>query len=335
MRKHVCILGVLVVVLAFSGCQGKKRQAELEADFQAAKAIYEKLDASADEKKAAYQTFLEKWSKDQTYAPQVKKWEEQLNPPAGMVLIPAGSFQMGCMPADGECDKDERPRREINLDAFYLDVHEVTVAEYRQCVEAGKCEPIKVSEDKEEAEWYNWNSKEREDHPINAVDWNNANAYCAWRDKRLPTEVEFEKALRGGLEMKKYPWGYSPKPPARFGNYADETAKSIFKEWDWEILGYNDGFAGTAPVCSMTKNAFGLCDISGNVWEWCADWYQEDWYTQMPDHNPLNETPAQHRSIRGGGWDYALWNLRSSNRVFGFPHGVYIIGGFRCARSAE
>lgn len=335
MRKHIFLIGMLLVVLVFSGCQSKKRQAKLEADFQAVKAVYEQPEATAEDKAAAYQTFLDTWPKDQTYTPQVKEWLEQNTPPEGMVLIPAGNFKIGCVPGDGECDADERPAKDIFLDAFYLDLHEVTVAEYRACVDTGNCKAIELPKDEKEAAWYNWGAKDREDHPINGVSWNDASAYCGWRQKRLPTEAEFEKVLRGGKDRKKYPWGNAGDPPAKFGNYADTSAKREFKDWDWEILNYDDGFVSTAPVCSFAKNPYGLCDISGNVWEWCADWYDENWYGAMPEQNPFNETAAQYRVLRGGAWDYAVWNLRASNRVSGPPHGVYLVGGFRCARNTK
>ncbi len=248
-----------------------------------------------------------------------------------MVKIPAGWFKMGCSPGDSQCDNDEKPRKRVYVDAFYMDVHETTVAEYRQCVSAGSCKAAKVSSDKKRGPYYNWDKSGRDDHPINGVSWNDANSYCQWKGKRLPTEAEFERALRGGFEGRKYPWGNSSTPPSQYGNYADESAKRRFSDWTI-IKGYDDGYAGTAPVCRFSQNEHGLCDISGNVWEWCEDWYDKDFYNRMPARNPINRTKASNRVLRGGGWLAYPRYLRSSGRYWGNPADRNIYGGFRCSR---
>jgi formylglycine-generating enzyme required for sulfatase activity len=182
-----------------------------------------------------------------------------------MVRLPGGTFMMGCVDGDSQCGNDEKPAHRVNLDSFYLDVHEVTVAEYAQCVNAGVCKPALIA-DNEYDEFYNWNKPGRKNHPVNGVDWNDAHTYCQWRGKRLPTEAEFEYALRGGSQGYIYPWGNNNTPPRGYGNYPDESAHRSFSDWSY-FAGYDDGYVGTAPVCSFTRNPYGLCDISGNVWE--------------------------------------------------------------------
>lgn len=255
--------------------------------------------------------------------------------PPGMVLIPAGWFWMGCPPEDKHCQDDERPRRRIFLDAFFMDIHEVTVGEYRECVKANKCKAAMESNHPKWGEFYNWGKSSRNDHPINSMDWDDARDYCAWRGKRLPTEAEYEKALRGGKEGKKFPWDDSAMPPFRYGNYADESAMKKLPEWSWALVGYNDSYVGTSPVCAMSRNPYGLCDISGNVWEWCADAYEKDWYARMPERNPRNDTPSQSRVRRGGSWNAYPIELRAANRDAWQSTVRYGGIGFRCVQNVK
>jgi formylglycine-generating enzyme required for sulfatase activity len=248
-----------------------------------------------------------------------------------MVKIPAGWFNMGCSPQDSKCDNDEKPSKRVYVDAFYMDVHETTVAQYRQCVSAGSCKAAIASSDKNWGAYYNWDKSGRGDHPVNGVSWSDANSYCQWKGKRLPTEAEFERALRGGFEGRKYPWGNSSTPPSPDGNYADESAKRRFSDLT-TIKGYDDGYVGTAPVCRFGRNEYGLCDISGNVWEWCEDWYDKDYYSRMADKNPINHTKASNRVLRGGSWLDDPQSLRASNRDGINPTGGGNYFGFRCSR---
>src|SRR5262249_6080436 len=119
----------------------------------------------------------------------------------------------------------------------------------------------------------------RDDHPVVHVCWKDAVAYADWAGKRLPTEAEWEFAARGGLDRKRYVWGDELKPDGKWmaniwqGNFPNENTAE-------------DGFRGTAPVGSFPSNGFGLVDMSGNVWEWCQDWYRPDYYAHSPRHNP-------------------------------------------------
>ncbi|MDP8222749.1 MAG: SUMF1/EgtB/PvdO family nonheme iron enzyme [Candidatus Lernaella stagnicola] len=265
----------------------------------------------------------------------------ETSPSAGMVSIPAGAFDQGCVPAQATtCPDNAGPRRRVELDAFFLDVHEVTVAAYKECVDAGACrapankKPAGIDEKWARYDFaYTWDRWFRNNHPINGVTWDDAAGYCRWRGKRLPTEAEFEKALRGGSPDNIFPWGDDAAPSPGFGNYADDTAHKKFHFWR-VFQGYDDGYVGTSPVCSFEKNAYGLCDIAGNLWEWCADAYEADWYARMPAKNPLNEANVGLRVVRGGGFRGTPSSATASHRV-GLPRNEYVSSrGFRCAKNA-
>ncbi|MCL4234699.1 MAG: formylglycine-generating enzyme family protein [Deltaproteobacteria bacterium] len=250
-----------------------------------------------------------------------------------VVPIPAGTFRMGCSEGDAQCDAHERPAHDVTLSAFEMDLHEVTVAAYRECVRAGVCAIPSINAEKEAERYYNWGKDDRDAHPVNGVSWYEAEAYCRWKGKRLPTEAEFEYALRAGRATK-WPWGEADAPPAGFGNYADAAAKEVFTAW--EIYeGYTDGHVGTAPVCSFPKNAFGLCDVSGNIYEWTADWYDADAYSKSTAEDPRGAISGGERVIRGGSWDAYRTGQRSSYRFRTTPVARSNSYGFRCARSAS
>ena len=262
--------------------------------------------------------------------PPVVEQTPQPQAAGDMVLLPGGTFIMGCVDGDSQCANDEKPAHRVNLNSFYMDVHDVTVAEYTQCVSAGVCKAARASTD-QWAEFYNLNNAYRENHPINGVDWNDANTYCGWRQKRLPTEAEFEYALRGGSQGYIYPWGNNSTPPQGFGNYADESFHRRFANYGY-FAGYDDGYVGTSPVCSFTRNAYGLCDISGNVWEWTADWYDSNYYQSSPSNNPRGPSSGSSRVLRGGGWFSGPRDTRASIRFDFRPGLTNFLIGFRCSR---
>ena len=248
---------------------------------------------------------------------------------AGMVLIPGGSFMMGCVPGDSECSDDEKPRHRVTVGSFYMDTHEVKVSEYKACVQAGRCkEPAtKSSSDQKYTPYYNWGKSGRENYPVNGVSWNDANSYCSWKGGRLPTEAEWEYTARGGLEGKIYPWGDTFK--CSQANADDET------KLDSNTVPGGagcDGYEGTSPVGRFPVNGYGLFDMSGNVWEWCSDWYGKDYYSSSPANNPAGPGSGEYRVLRGGSWDFNTWLLRASGRYLNTPAGRLSSNGFRCVR---
>jgi len=222
-----------------------------------------------------------------------------------MVAIPAGDFFMGCNEAvDQQCNNDEKPGRQVYLDAFSIDKYGVTVADYRQCVEAGGCSLDGLTQ------YYscNWNERGRVNHPITCVDWNQARQYCQWAGKRLPTEAEWEKAARGP-EGLVYPWG---------------------NQWDRSKA--NVGGVGTVPVGSYPPGkSYAVYDMAGNVWEWMADWYDGNYYKWAPSRNPKGPDSGQSRVLRGGSWLDAPRLARTATRNWDAPGHRFAIG-FRCAQ---
>ncbi len=237
---------------------------------------------------------------------------------AEMVLIPAGDFFMGAVD-DSNTHYDEIPGHRVYLDDFWIDRYEVTNRRYKQFVdETGHRAPYV------NAEWaqpYNWKDNTyppgKADFPVVLVSWEDAAAYAAWAGKRLPTEAEWEKAARGGLVKKKYPWGGQiTKQKANY--FTSITEKNQMK-----------------PVGTFPPNPFGIYDSAGNVWEWCADWYDKTYYKKSPEKNPLGPEKGNYRVYRGGAWINRKEQLRCSERARNAPaHQSHIIG-FRCAKSAH
>jgi formylglycine-generating enzyme required for sulfatase activity len=228
--------------------------------------------------------------------------------PEGMALIPAGEFQMG----NNDGSDDEKPVHTVYLDAFYLDVSPVTNAQYRNFIEAtGHPEPRY------------WNDKKfnQPNQPVVGVTWYDAMTYAQWAGKRLPTEAEWEKAGRGGLVGKMYPWG-DEQPDDKKANYDGNWGKPT-------------------PAGDYPKNGYGLHDMAGNVWEWCLDEYQDHFYQNSPRDNPLagqnrpelltNYKNIQtSRVLRGGSWgvDPDYIRVACRNRYDPDYRNNYI--GFRC-----
>jgi sulfatase modifying factor 1 len=250
--------------------------------------------------------------------------EKMGNDGAIMMLIPAGDFEMGSISGDA----DERPVHTVTLDAFYIDLYEVTNDQYRKFVEAtGHEKPV----------YWKYSNFNEPNQPVVGVSWDDANAYAKWAGKRLPTEAEWEKAARGGLIGKKYAWGDSSIPPPGAGNFADETAKLVFKKWDI-INGYDDGYSHPAPVGSFSPNGYGVYDMMGNVWEWCSDYYGSGYYASSAKSNPKGPASGRDRVIRGGSWFADKDYLRVPNRFNYEPS--YVIDsagniGFRCVQDAD
>ena len=264
--------------------------------------------------------------------------------PDGMVLIPAGQFQMGSN--DEEAYDDEQPVRTVHVDAFFMDIYEVTNAQYKAFVNANPQWQKDNIEDKfHESDshgqsyylrhWIGTNYPVgKANHPVTFVSWYAAMAYAAWAGKRLPTEAEWEYAARGGLAGQTYPWGNTLTP-------ADAN--------------YDGSFGDTTAVGQYAANGYGLYDMAGNVAEWCLDKYDVDFYrASRNSRNPLSVSDANplrwllenfkhlqdRRVLRGGSWtDVAEFYrvddtqfVRLAGRGWSWPMSANQVTGFRCVR---
>jgi formylglycine-generating enzyme len=243
------------------------------------------------------------------------------------VRIPGGESLLGSEDIHAYPDDGEGPVRPVRLDAFELAAHAVTNAEFGRFVEA--------TGHRTEAEQFGWsfvfggllpddfpptrgvanapwwrqvegsswsrpdgphsNLDGRDAHPVVHVSWSDAVAYCAWAGGRLPSEAEWEYAARGGLEGRVFPWGDELEP----------DGEHRMNVWQGHFPAHNtldDGFLGTAPVDAYAPNGFGLHNMTGNVWEWCADWFSRDSHARDGRDNPQGPRAGTHRVARGGSY---------------------------------
>ncbi len=237
---------------------------------------------------------------------------------AAMHLIPAGAFEMGDHLGEGQ--SDERPVHTVALDTFYMDETEVTNARYRAFTDAtGHRAPFHWENERD------LGSLVKPQFPVIYVSWHDAMAYAQWAGKRLPTEAEWEYAARGGRVGQRYPWGNEISHAQ-----ANYSGKGERDRWNWP-----------APVKRFPPNGFGLYDMAGNVWEWCMDEYEKDFYSTSPRNNPVAggwisldnddfRNLRSHRSWRGGAWDGGSESITVSNRFNAAPHKRFLKTGFRC-----
>jgi eukaryotic-like serine/threonine-protein kinase len=239
-----------------------------------------------------------------------------------MVFVPEGAFEMG-----SEIGlTDEQPVHKVTLDAFWIDRTEVTNAMYHQCVQAVGCLAPSVSTYFADPGYA--------DHPVVYVSWVQAQTYCTWAGRRLPTEAEWEKAAAWdpiNNEKRIYPWGNTFD--CKKGNYEGSDC---------------DGFAQTAPVGSFPTGVspYGALDMGGNVWEWVHDAFQEtdpllgntvNYYAISPTNNPQGVDPSTtiYRVMRGGGWKINFGFGRAAYRLWFGLDDSYDFAGFRCAQSSS
>ena len=251
-----------------------------------------------------------------------------------MVVVPAGQFTMGPTEAQiqaavtyclfstnnlqSACQNKfdiETPDHIVYLDTFWIDQTDVTNAMFARCVKAKSCLPPHATKSYVRPDYYG--NSQYEDYPVVYVDWNQADAYCKWAGRRLPTEAEWEKAARG-TDGRIFPWGeLFDKGKGNFYQSIGDTSK------------VGDYPAGVSP--------YGALDMAGNVWQWVADWYDETYYRFTPDRNPTGPTSGLYRVIRGGAWDfgdYTIEYIHSFDRKKSDPDTTNYDFGFRCAMGA-
>jgi sulfatase modifying factor 1 len=234
-----------------------------------------------------------------------------------LLEIPGGTFDMGCIEADGACDPENQPAHSVTLSPYWIEATEVTVAAYKECVDAGGCTEPGVDVP------CSYGSPLATQHPINCVNWQQATDYCAWKGRRLPTEAEWEFAARGNTG-RPYPWGSAEASCAFAHMFVMTSEQSTFG------CDTND----TAPVGSYPDGAtlYGGFDMAGNVEEWIADWFSETWYAESPANDPIGPAEGTQRVVRGGDYyDAATFNLRTMERARVNPTLAAPERGFRCA----
>jgi formylglycine-generating enzyme len=278
----------------------------------------------------------------------------------GQVVVPAGRFAMGDHFGEGYAADGEHPVHPVTLSAFHMDATAVTNAAFATFVKdtghvtdaerwgssavfhlAFRGDRSDVLTSVEGAGWWLgvrgacWRRPEgpgssvgdRAQHPVVHVSWNDAQAYCAWAGKRLPTEAEWEYAARGGLEGARFPWGDELRPGRRW-------ALNI---WQGRFPNHNteeDGFLTTAPVKSYRPNGYGLWQTVGNVWEWCSDRFSADAYRSAAPVDPQGPAAGAARVMRGGSYlchDSYCYRYRVAARSSNTPESSAGNLGFRCA----
>ena len=266
--------------------------------------IVDKLDLD-DEQQARHQQLRGKIKERNKGSNE--KAESAHFPDRSMVLVPTGEFRMGSFGGD----PDELPVHKVYLGAFFMDKYQVTVSQYMRFLEATPHDSP--------PEWTLMNKPTNQSRPVANVDWVDADAYCKWAGKRLPTEAEWEKAARG-TDGRVYPWGN--EPPTRF------HANSGKEVWS--------NHSALSPVGTFEegKSPYGIYDMAGNVWEWVSDWYDQEYYQTSPPQNPSGPRRGSHKVVRGGSWgSNGITDLRSSDREIHVPSFRGFGTGFRCAQT--
>jgi eukaryotic-like serine/threonine-protein kinase len=242
-----------------------------------------------------------------TFTPTPKSGDTMISPKDGMVMVfvPEGEFTMG----SDNGDSDEKPVHTVNLDSYWIDQTEVTNAMFKQCVDSisdKKCNPPKYTP--------YFNNPAYANHPVVYVSWNDANDYCAWAGRRLPTEAEWEKAARG-TDTRTYPWGEGID--CAHVNYSDCEQNTI------AVGNYEIG-----------KSSYGAYDMAGNAWEWVSSLYKPYPYDAHDGREDLTASGA--RVLRGGSWDDIEHVVRTAvRRRSGVPSVLFNLIGFRCARGTS
>jgi formylglycine-generating enzyme required for sulfatase activity len=258
-----------------------------------------------DEQRALYQQLHEKIQ--QRHKRSHEKTGSGPPPEQSMALVPAGEFTMGSSIGG---DSDEHPVRQIHVDAFFMDKHQTSVGHYAKFLEATSHE--------RPPDWNIMNRPQHQKRPVVNVDWEDANAYCRWAGKRLPTEAEWEKAARG-TDGRIYPWG-NELPTHFHANMKKEV-------WNNHVV------LTPAGMFEDGKSPYGIYDLAGNVWEWVSDWYDQNYYKTGTLRNPAGPPLGDYKVVRGGSWGSGPKDLRSADREVHLPSFRGFGTGFRCAKA--
>ncbi len=250
-----------------------------------------------------------------------------------LALIPAGRFLMGS-PTDQRDHRDDEAQHSVELTRdFWIGTQEVTVGQFHAFVRATGHRTD--AEKQGGPTWDRPGFAQTEEHPVAFVSWNDAAAFCAWLARqergayRLPTEAEWEYACRAGTTTL-HSGGDDYESLAKVGNVPDASLRRGIPDWKTPTIAADDGYVHTAPVGRFPPNAFGLFDMQGNAWEWCADWYAP--YDGKPTVDPVGPSSGDRRIVRGGGWgDVHPLNARSANRAGDAPESCHRAKGFRVA----
>ncbi len=240
-------------------------------------------------------------------APPVDPLKQRAAELSPMIEIPEGPFWMGCPESGWNCEKDEGPGQTVQMSTYWIDEHEVTVAAYRLCVEAGACTQYHQpgSFFRSSDPW----QRGCEDCPAVWLDWQQASTFCGWLDRALPTEAQWEKAARGADGRI---WSTGEQPPATVANAYPKPV-------------------GTHPE---SASPYGVQDVAGSVWEWTSDWYSPDYYGTDLGSDPTGPKQGEKRTMRGGADGTGIVGLRVFRRLASRPDSGYFDDGFRCARDA-
>ena len=258
---------------------------------------------------------------------------------SSLLRINAGQFEMGSLTGD----RNEAPVHVVELDSFWIDRLEISNRAFMYFVQITGHRTLAEQQGKSviykdggyqevvDAHWsspigHPSNLREFLDHPVVQIAWPDADAYCKWAGKRLPTEAEWEYASSASAKSF-FPWG-DTAPDSNLQYRANYGSNSCCREND------QDGFLNTAPVGSFPSGAspFGVHDMAGNVWEWTADWYSGTYYSSSPKRNPRGPATGAERVLRGGSWISYPFMLRTTYRGKHTPDTRHNYGGFRCVR---
>jgi len=242
------------------------------------------------------------------------------------VHIPDGSFEMGCDPNNNigiTCEHEfsimnllsELPQHKVMLSAFTIDKFEVTNYEYSLCVSAGICNPPRSVSSNSRRHYYD--TSDYANFPVIYVSWYQASTFCIWAGGRLPSEAEWEKAARGSLDTRVFPWGNN-EPNCSKVNYYDGEKSCL-------------GDTSKVGKLQLGNSYYGVSDLSGNVAEWINDWFSNKYYSISPEIDPRGPENGIDKVIRGGSWSDDYFRIRVTYRAFSNPDSSGDTVGFRCA----